>query len=164
MGNILFSYLQNNNNNYVEYSRDSFSHRICDDLCEVILQYLSLDDKIRFECVSQQFQRTVFQRQHELRINFTDSHIIARIIVKSFEKLLKKCTNIRSVYITNNSEDILYLRNRNIEYNDFIEMITSNCQYLSKINIDLFMIDNLVLEKFINVFGQSLKGFKLIYE
>src|SRR5260370_1228779 len=47
-------------------SRQTFSDRICDDLCEVLLSYLSFEDKIRFECVSQQFKRTVYQKQYEL--------------------------------------------------------------------------------------------------
>jgi hypothetical protein len=44
----------NNNNNEKSLKRDSFSGRICDDLCEVLLSYLSFEDKIRFECVSKQ--------------------------------------------------------------------------------------------------------------
>ena len=50
------------------YRRDSFEDRFCDDLCEDILQYLSLEGKFKLECVSKQFQRTVFQRQYELYI------------------------------------------------------------------------------------------------
>ena len=45
---------------------DSFEDRFCDDLCEDILQYLPLKDKLRLECVSKQFQRTVFQKQKEI--------------------------------------------------------------------------------------------------
>ena len=52
-----------------DYKRDLFYDRFCDDLCEEILQYLSLEDKLRLQCVSKQFQGTVFQRQYELFIN-----------------------------------------------------------------------------------------------
>ena len=45
---------------------DSFDDRFCDDLCEDILQYLPLKDKLRLECVSKQFQRTVLQKQNEI--------------------------------------------------------------------------------------------------
>ena len=48
------------------YRRDSFSDRVCDDLCEDIFQYLSLEDKLRLQCVSKQFQRTIFKRHFEL--------------------------------------------------------------------------------------------------
>jgi hypothetical protein len=51
------SVYNNNNNNYENsLKRDSFSDRICDDLCQVLLSYLSFEHKIRFECISKQFQ------------------------------------------------------------------------------------------------------------
>ena len=59
----------NNNNNENLLKRDSFSGRICDDLCEVLLSYLSFEDKIRFECVSKQWQKCVYEKQHSLVIN-----------------------------------------------------------------------------------------------
>jgi hypothetical protein len=63
--------LINNNNNIkeIDLRRDSFSDRICDDLCEVLIKYLSFEDKIRFECVSKQFQRCAYSRQYKLQIN-----------------------------------------------------------------------------------------------
>ena len=47
--------------------RQSFSERICDDLCPHILQYLSLEDKLRLECMSHQFQRSIikFAKRHK---------------------------------------------------------------------------------------------------
>ncbi len=36
--------------------KDSFSDRICDDLCEVILQWLPIEDKIKLIFVSTQFK------------------------------------------------------------------------------------------------------------
>ena len=57
---------QNLNLKSVSKNRDSFDDRFCDDLCENILQYLPLEHKIRLECVSKQFQRTIFQRQNEI--------------------------------------------------------------------------------------------------
>ena len=60
--------------NNVGKGRDSFSDRVCDDLSEVILQYLSLEDKLRLECVSKQFRRTVFQRQYQLIIGGIPLH------------------------------------------------------------------------------------------
>ena len=43
------------------YRRDSFDDRVCDDLCEVILQYLTLEDTLRHECVSKQFHRSIYR-------------------------------------------------------------------------------------------------------
>jgi hypothetical protein len=59
----------NNINNEIDLKRDSFSDRICDDLCEVLLSYLSFESKIRFECVSKQFQRLIFNKQYIIGIN-----------------------------------------------------------------------------------------------
>ena len=50
--------------------RQSFDERICDDLSEVILQYLPLESKLRLECVSKQFQRTILGSQRTLDIVF----------------------------------------------------------------------------------------------
>ena len=46
--------------------RDSYEERVCDDLSEVLLQYLSLEERFRLESVSKQFQRTVFEKQLNL--------------------------------------------------------------------------------------------------
>ena len=47
--------------------RDSFSDRFGSDSQVIdILQYLSLEDRLRLECVSKQFQRTIFYNQIEL--------------------------------------------------------------------------------------------------
>ena len=53
-------------------NKKSFSDRICDDLCEEILQYLSLEDKLKLEGVSKQFQRTVLKKHYELTIETTN--------------------------------------------------------------------------------------------
>ena len=44
----------------MDFRRDSFSDRVCDDLSEILLQYLLLKDKFRLECVSKQFQETIY--------------------------------------------------------------------------------------------------------
>ena len=49
--------------------RDSFRDRICDDLCSVLLSYLSFEDKIRFECVSQQFQRLFIHHFYGIEVD-----------------------------------------------------------------------------------------------
>jgi hypothetical protein len=56
-------------NNELNAKRDSFDDRICDDMCEVLLSGLSLEDKIRLECVSKQIQRCVYRRQYSVNTN-----------------------------------------------------------------------------------------------
>ncbi len=93
-----------NNNNKIDLRRDSMSDRICDDLCELLLSYLSFEDKIKFECVSKQWQKLIFNKQFILDINvfgsykkqqFLDKLLIPKndnkFDLKAFESVLKKC-------------------------------------------------------------------------
>ena len=89
------------------YRIDSFEDRVCDDLCEVLLQFLPLKVKFKFECVSKQFQRTVFQSQEELvykilfgnkiEFNLQDGKLCSPLESPQLEALLKKLPNIKSL-------------------------------------------------------------------
>ena len=115
--------------------RESFSHRVCDDFCEEILKFMSFEDKIRFECVSKQFQRSVFQRQYKLSIAINENngnylsqmYRKGRIYLKAFESVVKKCQNLKSIdlmsYMTDNNED----------NNKMIELIVKYCHNLNEI-------------------------------
>ena len=50
------------------YPKNSFD-RFGDDLTELILQYLTLEDKVRLECVSKQWRRLVFNKQFTIEID-----------------------------------------------------------------------------------------------
>ena len=129
-------------------NKKSFSDRICDDLCEEILQYLSLEDKLKLEGVSKQFQRTIFQKQYELTIE-TDNHIPNRKVKKKFKdlyientfidlrslgRLLKKCPNIRSIELKEAEEECYY--------NEVFKLITKYCNNLREINFGKNKISN----------------------
>ena len=86
------------------YRRDSFDDRFCDDLSEVILQYLSLEDKLRFECVSKQFQRTVFQKIYELDLDDSDFWATQRL-----DTLAKKFHNVNNFSIFFSEPDLRLL-------------------------------------------------------
>ncbi|CAG2101738.1 unnamed protein product [Medioppia subpectinata] len=60
----------NGDNNYQTqiYAKDSLD-RFGDDLCQLLLSYLSLEDRFRYECVSKQFQRTVFESVVDIEID-----------------------------------------------------------------------------------------------
>ena len=117
------------------YRRDSFDDRFCDDLYEVLLQFLSLEYKLRLQCVSKQFERTVFKRQYELYLNvmnpaehkdysenisrnqrISNYYYIEEQNLHSFEALLKKCPNIRTIELNGlchnpvDNPDTLYYR------------------------------------------------------
>ena len=137
---------------------DSFSDRICDDLCEVILQYLSLEDKLRLQCVSKQFERTVFQRQYKLLLNirspeshknfmkdkvlnnkryfdyyYIENHslVLWYKSLDSFETLLKKCPNITSIDLGAHyrKDQDPYLD----KINNIFRLIIENCNNLSEV-------------------------------
>ena len=146
------------------YRRDSFGDRFCDDLCEVIVQYLSLEDKLSLQCVSKQFQRTVFERQYELYVhmNFTEGDkfylknkyfrnrrdnyfFFKNQSLDSFKALLKKCPNVTSIKL----EDYSY-------YSDIINqvfpVIIENCNNLSEV-IAMDYLNNSNFKEFHRKFG-----------
>ena len=130
------------------YRRDSFCDRFCDDLCEEILQYLSLEDKLRIQCVSKQFQRTVFKRQYELYIrakNSNDSKYDRNLSIRdkkdyyyyienqnfdSFEALLKKCPNITSLEL--DAHDLSYSEYNSDKINEVFRLIIENCNNMNE--------------------------------
>ena len=88
------------------YAKNSFD-RFGDDLTELILQYLTFEDKVRLECVSKQWQRCVYQRQTVIEIRgskpsteslknlFKRNEYFQPLLDReSLESVLKKCQNI----------------------------------------------------------------------
>jgi hypothetical protein len=49
-------------------SKDSFD-RFDDDLCKLLISRLPVDEKMHFECVSKQWQRSLFERTRFVCIN-----------------------------------------------------------------------------------------------
>ena len=93
----------------------TFLDRFGDDLTEEVLQYLSLKDKIRLECVSKQWQRCVYIKHFNIDVRFIQEKLPNYIYFKRrpfvgqhLESLLKKCSNIRRVDI---NMDVVYKSN-----------------------------------------------------
>ena len=86
------------------YAKNSFD-RFGDDLTEEVLQYLTLEDKIRLECVSKQWQRYVFRKQSVIEIVDNKTHNSLNELLDNrkqlneqhLESVLKKFPNIRKV-------------------------------------------------------------------
>ena len=98
-------------NNEKVYANNSFD-RFGDDLTVEVLQYLTLEDKIRLECVSKQWKRCVFERQFDLETNYPRVNRLRlwnsllkaikskrQTEVQITESLLKKCPNIKNVIL-----------------------------------------------------------------
>ena len=156
----------------VSQKRQSFSERFCDDLCEEILQYLSLEDKLRLQCVSKQFQRTVFQRQYELFINIVsdeakyywkykycinsrDNYFYFKDqSLDSFKALLKKCPNITSIELTKG-----FFSDYPDKVNQIFPIVIENCNNLSEVILNDHINDN-NFEEFHRKFGPKIKYLK----
>ena len=94
------------------YSKESMD-RLGDDMTEEILQYLTLEDKIRLECVSKQWKRCVFQKQFVIEIDYNRDRKGQNSLNGLFRRIdderqsdeqrlvsvMKKCQNIRKVIL-----------------------------------------------------------------
>jgi hypothetical protein len=80
------------------FDLDSFE-RFCDDLCELLLSFLPISDKIKFECVSKQWNRLIFNRKQKLIITYSEDnkYTIKRICYErkpsDISPFIKYCIN-----------------------------------------------------------------------
>ena len=91
-----------------KYSRDSFD-RFWDDLCEDIFGYFPLEVIIKYECVSNQWKRTIYQKVKRLRIDRSAGRLLLKQLfsskqleggVPALESLLRKCPIITEFYVS----------------------------------------------------------------
>ena len=91
------------------YAKNSFD-RFGDDLTELILQYLTFEDKDNLELVSKQWRRLIYNKQFVIEIDFFNEEYIrqnslnsitdicksclVQLDKQSLESVLKKCPNI----------------------------------------------------------------------
>jgi hypothetical protein len=134
---------------------DSFD-RFGDHLCEELISYLSISDKIRLECVSKQWKTLIFNKQNIIFVNYNvyqnNSIKVSTNItsdVKLFEKILQKFRFIEEIFTettgaTSYSSQI---------FGAFI----NNCDHLKKISSSGDVSDNEVMAKFGQNCGQNLK-------
>ena len=104
------------------YGKNSFD-RFGDDLSEVLLNYLSFEDKIGLECVSKQFQRHICSNQTELVLNQKlFQGLYNSIDLKALESFLKKCPNITTIDLTPNF----------VNRKQVFDSILKNCKHLNE--------------------------------
>ncbi|CAG2117504.1 unnamed protein product, partial [Medioppia subpectinata] len=122
-----------NNKQPQMYAKNSMD-RFGDDLCALLLSYLSIKDRFQCECVSKQFQRTVFE--NAVDITFKDTFIFKtyhrnEFKTRFFTTIARKCPNIqtidcRGIYKT-------YV----IKFPHFLDIFRDNCRHLRDIYCDL---------------------------
>ena len=159
------------------YRRDSFDDRFCDDLSEVLLEFLPIKAKLCLKNVSKQVQRTVFQRQYELYIDIIPekNKIYSKIKHKfssnkrvykyynvedqslySIKFLLKNCPNITSIHI--NGPNLGSGDYDSVKVNKVFQLIIENCNHLSEIGVfKHILLNERILEEFHQKFGPKIK-------
>jgi hypothetical protein len=128
-------------------NRESFD-RFNDSVCEMLFSYLSISDKVKFECVSKQWQSLVFSKHKDIIINESIRHINKTLEISHnfWEKnqiSIIECLTKKFKYI-NNLEINFEINNQSLE------IITKNCGNLTKIQCFGFLSEN-----FCETFGQK---------
>ena len=127
------------------YRKDSMD-RFGDDLTELILSYLTFEDKIRLECVSKQWKNamvTVFKKQLAIEIvyKWEDKH---KMFINGLITVLKKCPNIIKVRISTDIEKQLAIRPRirSPMKSELLSLIGQYCPNIKSLTIDSEGIEN----------------------
>ncbi|XP_054155959.1 uncharacterized protein LOC128954405 [Oppia nitens] len=151
--------------------KDSFD-RFGDDLCQLLLQYLPIDDRLRLESVSKQWLALIFNTQthlvFDLKLLKTLSLITKRHyyrIIKWFEVIVSKCPNITAVIISDCTSYRSSLPVAVNRINRFIDLLIKNCHRLRHFTIKfdydcLWSVIDSMFERFFRQFGRQLLTFK----
>lgn len=141
-------------------SPDSFD-RFDNELCELLLSFLSFEEKIKYECVSRQWRKCIFNRQTVLRISHKGRHdTLPQLLIyssksgdshqksdesvigdKALQCVLKKCKNIRKIDTTEHCTS-----------NRALFIIATYCKQLEEMGIICHLTAN---RKTIAKFGES---------
>ncbi|XP_054159526.1 uncharacterized protein LOC128957739 [Oppia nitens] len=129
--------------------RQSFD-RFGDDLSQLLLSYLSIDDKLRFESVSKQWHRLILQTVDEIIFN----NNFRLITGDSLVTLLKKCPNITRIEIA----DKLYLLSYFSQYCQHLRhiCITGNTNGYIEVNDDDNQQLAPIIDNFFVIFAKQL--------
>jgi hypothetical protein len=154
--------------------RQSF-HRFCDGLCEEILLFLPINDKIRLECVSKQFKRCLVKRQTILEIsdnvlsrnNFKDCLLRSTIDIlgrkipifnlkwRKLIKVVKKFTFINEIRI--NKKGLSKLARENALY-----IINAFCHQIKSMEFLFGSLSSIYIDLFAVKFGDNIKEIKMV--
>ncbi|XP_054161584.1 uncharacterized protein LOC128959615 [Oppia nitens] len=151
---------------YIIDSMDRFG----DDMMELILSYLSFNDKVTLESVSKQWQRVVYNTQTELVLNRSDTeeHNTLNKLLKdievtdyatgfanyagfkaidkpSLESILKKCPLLRKLNFQ------CYIDG------DIMQMVGKHCHYLKSIECNPIGLKESTLREFGRKYGDKLQ-------
>ena len=125
-------------------TKSSFD-RFGDDLTELILSYLTFEDKVRLECTAKQWRRLVYNKQYILCIEENGVNSLPQLIkdfdhkwlterrepiemmtidLRALESVLKKCHNIKQLFI------------KPVFNRDILRLINEYCPRLKSLTLD----------------------------
>ena len=137
---------------YPKNSMDRFG----DDLTELILQYMTFEDKVRLECVSKQWRRLVFNKQFAIELDFSLYDIekpFNRLKdLRLLKTLLKKCPNIMKVNLNPVLRSEVKLQ--------MLSLIGRYCPRLKSLGYYVYTIDDKSLD-FFRMYGHKLEELDL---
>ena len=120
------------------YLKNSFD-RLGDDLTELILQYLTFEDKVRLECVSKQWRRLVFNKQFVIEIlgsesiNYINSNNCGQQLVSYLGSISKEKHNSLNKLMIVRANRLLDIRKLNIEA---FESVLKKCPNIKKVILE----------------------------
>ncbi|CAG2112549.1 unnamed protein product [Medioppia subpectinata] len=119
------------------YAKDSMD-RFGDDLCALLLFFLSLEDRFRCECVSKQFQRTVFESVVDITLcNQIINKIMGTLIdTQLLATIAKKCPNIEII----DCREITYGCLKYMP--EVLNAFQNNCRHLREIHLNEYSPEN----------------------
>ena len=114
-------------NESVKALKASFD-RFGDDLSELIVSYLTIEDKFRFQCLSKQWRRLVFNKTYVLMISVNDNRFVRyvngyKIKYNVFEKCLRRLWALVDI-------DIDF----NVITDEVLRIIAENCHHLRRLS------------------------------
>ena len=155
----------------VTQNRTSFEKRICDDLCEELLKYLSFEDRFRLESVCKKFQRTIFTKQFELTIDYSlknklkvpsAGRSVFALNLAAIETIVKKCRNLRSINLNN----LYYSSNRigfRSNYNKMVAIIANNCRNLTDFECYVKRMNKKTIQLMAKKLGPKLTSIRFLH-
>ena len=127
-----------------------------DDCCELVFEYLTLEDKCRLERVSEQFKKLVFLKKNKLYLidcsvrNDTDEKY--EVNMDRLKYILKKCSNVKSI------ESYKVLVNDRV-----LDVITDYCRRLIEIHFVVTDVTAEGITRFGEKLGHKLKSIRFYY-
>jgi hypothetical protein len=158
------------------FDLDSFD-RFGDDLCQLLLSFLPISDKIKFECVSKQWKSLIFNKQQKLIISISNTNknsmecltyklnqpksmllFIFCINTTKLEKVLQKFKFITHLKIISDTErEYLFIEP------EVLQLIVTYCKFLKRfesIYSDFPDFSKINFNDLSLSFGQRLEYFK----